>query len=248
MEDGLSFQGSFGGHAQQHGVHLQQEHVLPRKATQQAEAIVSAQAPYRIKSVNDAWVELFGFRCVASLQICAHRRRAGSRQMRLRTFICPALGGHGLPRLRRRWHLQQAKISSIFFDPWCQSPQLLGTPHLLGCLGCPFSHTTSVRIARSAYQAHGRSLALVQGPGTDGMSVNFLIKHAALGMSHSSTVNFYTRTGEPVNMLLQVSPMGTDDIRIVMIPTQAGESPANSLPLMARRVGSQAGRGSLALL
>jgi len=139
------------------------------------------------------------------------------------------------------------KIPFCFWDPWCLS-QLLGAPHLLGCLGCPFSHTTSVRIARSAYQAHGRSLALVQGPGTDGMSVNFLIKHAALGMSHSSTVNFYTCTGQPVNMLLQVSPMGTDDIRIVMIPTQAGESPANSLPLMARRVGSQAGRGSLALL
>jgi hypothetical protein len=230
MEDGLSFQGSFGKHAQ-HGVHLQQEHVLSRKATQQAEAIVSAQAPYRIKSVNDAWVELFGFRCGSS-PLCkfvrtGHAQTRGGCDSDLPSILhsvslaCRGCAPGGI----------SSKQNSIllFGIHRGHCPKLLGATHLLlGCLCSLISHTISVRIARSAYQAHGRSLALVQGPGTDGMAVNFLIKHAALGMSHSSTVNFYTRTGEPVNMLLQVSPLGTDDIRIVMIPTQAGESSAIS--------------------
>lgn len=76
----MRFEGSFGKHAQ-HSVHLQQEIMMPCKATQQAEVIVSAQAPYRINSVNDAWVELLGFRCVAPFDFV----RTGAAQNRSRS-------------------------------------------------------------------------------------------------------------------------------------------------------------------
>lgn len=72
MED-LRFDGNYGEHMQHGGEN--QEHMSIRKPVGHAEVIVSAQAPYRIKSANDAWVEMLGFRSVphhqALNQCCA---------------------------------------------------------------------------------------------------------------------------------------------------------------------------------
>lgn len=78
-------------------------------------------------------------------------------------------------------------------------------------------------------QATGRSLGVAQGPATDVVMINSLIKTAALGHVMSAACALYTRDGHSILMRITAAPLPDGDpdartlCRLLMEPSDAGE-------------------------